>query len=263
MANASLADLRLFYSGGGSNNSPAASIGGAISSVRVTSQSTTFSGALASAITINDAFGNGEGDGTLTYTASTGKATWQPYGGAVGTAVTINSNGTYALQGGNNGGVLDITVVAASLPTSTTTATVTVANRTEKLFANQTKAESDAGVTKYHCFAIKNTHASLSIVGIKLWIAENTPGADTMALYLDPLAASNGAVGPTAVADENTAPAASTFVTPDSSTHADVLNVGTLTSGQCRFFWIRQTTPAGVDTITTANTFKIGMSMRG
>lgn len=263
MANASLADLRLFYSGGGSNSDTTLSIGGAISSTRVTSQSASFSGALASAITINDAMGNAEGAGTLTYTASTGKATWQPYGGSVGTAVTINANGTYFLQGGNNGGGLDVTVAAANLPTSTTSASVTIANRTEKFFLSQTKAESDAGVTKYHCFAIKNTHASLTITGIKLWISENTPGADNIALYLDPIAASNGATGPTAVANENTAPSGATWVVPDSLTHTDALSVGTLTSGQCRFFWIRQVTPAGVDTITTANTFKIGIYMRG
>lgn len=263
MANASLADLRLFYSGGGSNSVTTLSIGGAISSARVTSQTTSFTGALASAITVNDAEGNGVGDGTLSFTAATKTLTWAPYGGTVGTAVDISANGTYFVQGGNNGGGLDITVVAASLPTSNTQATVTVANRTEKMFASQTKAESNSGVTKYHCFAIKNTHASLTITDITLWIAENTPGADSMALYLDPIVAGSGGTGPTAVANENTEPGSATWVVPDSYTHANVLSVGTLTTGQCRFFWIRQVTPAGVDTITTANTFRLGMRMRG
>jgi hypothetical protein len=127
---------------------------------------------------------------------------------------------------------------------------------------NQTKAESDTGVTKYHCFAIKNTHSTGSIIDIKLYVAENTPGADTDSIYLDPLAAGTGATGPTAVANENTAPASSTFVTPDSISHADVLNVGTLTPGQCRFFWVKQLTPAGVTVATLANTFKLGIYMR-
>ena len=257
-----LADLHLYYTGAGSNSTTTLSIGGDISSVRVTSQSTSGLDTL-SGVTIDDAVGNGVGAGTLTYTASTTSLTWQPFGGSVGTAVNVGTNGTYAIQGGSNGGALLITVVAASLPTNNVSNTITVANRTEKFFLNQTKAESDAGVTKYHCFAIKNVHATLPIVGIKLWVSENTPGADTMALYLDPLTAGDGSTtSPTPVANENTAPTASTFVTPDSVSHADVLSVGTLTAGQVRFFWVRQLTPAGVSTKTTANTFKLGMFMR-
>jgi hypothetical protein len=256
-----LSDLKLYYSGGGSNAVTTLSIGGAISSARVLSQTATGLTTL-TGVTIDDALGNGIGAGTLTYTASTTSLTWQPYGGSVGTAVVVNANGSYFIQGASNGGGLCITVVVASLPTSNVSNTITVANQTQKLFLNQTKAESNAGVTKYHCFAIKNAHATLDMIEVKLWIAENTPGADTNALYLDPLAAGTGGTGPTAVATENTAPAASTFVTPDSATHADVLSVGTLTAGQCRFFWVRQLTPAGVTTATTSNTFKIGVSMR-
>lgn len=257
----SLADLQLFYSGGGSNSVTTASIGGAISSARVLSQSATGLTTL-TGITIDDALGNGVGAGTLNYTASTKTLTWQPYGGSVGTAVDISVSGKYFVQGANSGGGLCVTVVAASLPTSNTTNTITIANQTEKLFLNQTKAESNAGVTKYHCFAVKNAHATLDMIEVKLWVAANTPGADTCALYLDPIVAGAGGTGPTAVANENTAPGGSTFVTPDSVTHADVLNVGTLTAGQCRFFWVRQLTPAGITTATAANTFNIGVSMR-
>lgn len=262
MSDPSLADIHLHYSGGGSNSAPASSIGGAISSARVLSQSCTAPTTL-TGVTIVDGLGNTPGPGTLTFIASNKTITWQPYLGSVATALDISAGGNYFVQGANNSGGLAITVVAASLPSSNVSNTITVTNLTEKMFLNQTKAESSAGVTKYHCFAIQNAHATDDMVNVKLYIAENTPGADTCTLYLDPLAAGTGGTGPTAVANENTAPGGSTFVAPDSITHADVLNVGTLTAGQCRFFWVKQLTPAGVTTKTTNNTFKLGIYMEG
>lgn len=262
MADPTMADVGFYYTGGGSNSTPSASIGGAISSSRIRFQTasalTTLTG-----ITIDDGLGNSEGAGTLALTAGAiPTVTWTPYGGSTGAAVSLTADGTYFVQAANNGGGLCITVVAASLPTNNVSNTVTITTSANKFFADQTKAESDAGVTKYHCFAIKNLHATLPIVGIKQWITENTPGADSCSIYLDPLAASDGSTGPTAVANENTAPSASTFVTPDSSTHADVLSVGTLTAGQVRFFWVKQLTPAGVTTATASNTLKLGHYIR-
>jgi len=257
----SLAYLKLYYSGGGANSTPSLSIGGAISSVAVPMQTATGTGII-TGVTINEGFGNTIGDGTLTYTASSNTFTWTPYNGSSGTGVEVLEDGTYFVQGAANSGGLSITVVFSSLPSSTTSDTVTLANQTQKFFADQTEEETLAGVTKYHCWAVKNVHASLPIVGIKLWVSQNTPGQDTFALYLDPLAAGDGATtSPTAVANENTAPGASTFVTPDSATHADVLSMGTLTFGQVRFFWVRQTTPASVTAETLGNTFKLGIQM--
>jgi len=261
MSDPTLADLQIFYTGGGANTTPSASIGGAISSGRIYSQSCTAFGPL-SGVTIVDGLGNGVGVGTMTYTASTKKLTWQPYGGSVGAAVDVSVSGLYFIQGANNGGGLAVSVVAANLPTSNVTDTSTISNQTEKFFVNTTKAESDAGFSKYHCFAIKNAHATEPMVNIALWISENTPGADTWSLALDPLAASNGAVGPTAVANETTSPGL-TFVTPVTRTDADVLNVGTLTAGQVRFFWIKNLTPSGITEEQLANTFKLGVYARG
>lgn len=263
MAHATLADLHIYYTGGGSNSTPSASIGGAISSTRILAQTasalTTLTG-----VTINEGRGNGTaGTGTLTWTPSTGLFTWQPYGGSVGSGVSVTADGTYWVQGGSNGGGLSITVVYASLPTSTTSNTVTLTNSTQKFFIDTTKDVSDAGSSQYHCFAVKNAHATEKMVDVTLWRAADTNGLDTISMYLDPLAASNGAVGPTAVANENTAPAASTFVVPDSRTHASALAVGTLTAGQVRFFWLKLLTPADVDTETLVNIFQIGAYIRG
>ena len=259
MADPTLADLQLRYSG--ASGTPATSIGGAIHATRLLSQIATGITTL-TGITIVDGLGNGIGAGTLTYTSSTKTITWTPFSGSVGAAVNISVDGLYFVQGSNNGGGLCLQVVAASLPTSTTSNTITLANATQQMFLDQTKADSDAGVTKYHCFAIKNAHATLNMVGVKLYIAENTPGADTCTIALDALVAGTGAVGNTPVANENTEPAATTFVAPDSAVHADVLNVGTLEAGKCRFFWVKQLTPAGVGTATLDNTFKLGIYMR-
>lgn len=263
--NPNMANLVMYYSGGGANSTTTASIGGAISSARVTSQTSTALTTL-TGVTIDDAMGNGEGDGTLSYASATKTLTWQPQNGSAGTPVTITEDGVWFIQGYNNGvnngGALCVTVVYASLPTINISNTVTIANRTEKMFLNLTEDETNTGVNKYHCFALKNTHGTKKIVDIKMWVSKNREGASE-SLYLDPLAASNGAVGPTAVANENTAPGGSTFVVPTSSTDAAVLSFGTLLAGQVRFFWRKEATPAGLDTAVTANTFVASISMRG
>ncbi len=261
MANANLAELQQYYSGGGSNSVTTASIGGAISSARVLSQSvssfTTMTG-----VTVDDAMGNGVGDGTFVYTASGTTAQWSPNGGALGDGLDISSGGVFFVQGANNGGGLCVTVSAVDLPTSNVTNTLTVANLTEKHFLNQTKDESDVGVTKYHCFAYKNT-SSETMKNITLYISENTPGADTISIGLDPLAASDGSVGPTAVANENTAPSGVTFYAPTSKDDTSALVIGDLLPGECRFYWVKQLTPPEVDVATIANTYQIGIYMRG
>jgi len=264
MAHATLADVGIYYTGGGANSTASLSIGGAISSVRIRGQTATALTTL-TGIVINDGWGNSTGGaGALSYTASTKTITYQPFGGSTGASVDISANGNYFIQGANNGGGVDITVTAASLPTSNVYNTITFSNITQKFFVDTTKDESDAGVTKYHCFAIKNLHATEKMVDVALYIAANTPGADTISMFLDPLAASTGATGPTAVANENTAPASSTFVVPDSRTHADALAVGTLTTAApVRFFWIKQLTPADVDVEELINTFQIGTYIRG
>lgn len=261
MSDPTLADLQIFYTGGGANTTPSASIGGAISSGRIYSQSCTAFGPL-SGVTIVDGLGNGVGEGTMTFSASAKTLTWQPYGGSVGSAVNVAADGLYFIQGANSGGGLAVQVVAASLPTSNVTDKSTVSNQTQKFFIDTTKAESDAGFSKYHCFAIKNTHATEPMVNVTLWVSENTPGSDTWSLALDPLAASNGAVGPTAVANETTSPGL-TFVTPVSRTDSNALAVGTLTAGQVRFFWIKNLTPSGITEEELVNTFKLGVYARG
>jgi len=206
--------------------------------------------------------GNAVGAGTLTFTLTGQTLKWTPYLGTIGTAVAVGADGRYFIQGAGTGaGGLCITVVASSLPSGNVSDTITIANRTNKLFVDVTKAESLTGVTKYHCFAVKNAHASDPMTAILAWVAANTPGADNITIALDTLAAGAGGTGPTAVTNENTAPAVLTFVNPTSSTASDVLAIGTLTYGQCRFIWLKQLVPPNTLEATPVNTFSLGLSI--
>ena len=255
-----LANLVLYYTGGGSNATPSASIGGAISSVRIPSQSAT--GTPPTGVTIDNALGNEQGDGTLTVVVSGANKsiTWQPFRGSPGTSVPITESGVWFVKSAVDGG-LCLTIDYNSLPSSTTGATITIANQTEKFFSTTTKAQSKTGLVRYHCFAVKNTHATLPVDDVRGYIAENTPGVDNCLLYLDPLAASNGATGPTAVANDTTEPAGAAWVNPTAFDHADKLAFGLLNAGQVRFFWVKQTTPANVGTPEPNNTFIPGFYM--
>ena len=262
MADPTLADFQMYYTGGGSNSTVTASIGGAISSARVLNQSAT-APSLITGVTIDDAMGNVDGIGTLSYTASTYSLSWTPYTGAATVSpVNVSAGGKFFIQGGSyNAGGLAVTVVNASLPSSNTSESITVATLPNKLFADVTKAESASGVTKYHCFALKNTHASMSMLNVKSWIEANTPGADTISIGLDPLTAGTGSVGPTAIANENTAPSGVTFVAPSYAEDPYVLSLGTLTYGLCRFIWLKQIVPAGITVATPVNTFSLGVGI--
>jgi hypothetical protein len=261
---ASMAELKLFLTGGALNASVPDSTGGVVSSTEILSQSTSSLSTL-TGITINNATGNAEGDGTLAYNATAQTITWTPPSGTTGSAVDISSNGTFFVQGGSSGGALIITVVAASLPSSTTSNTVTVTNLSEKLFTNVSKDLSYAGVTRYHCFALKNTGTDAK-KDVTIWIASNTPGQDTIAIGVANAAAGDGASTgiDTDTTDETVAPSSVTFTAP--TTQATGLSVGDLSgsagSTHTRCFWIKQLVPAGVDQEYLNNTFRIGISAK-
>jgi hypothetical protein len=173
----------------------------------------------------------------------------------------VSTDGVYYIQGASSGGALCVTVVAASLPGANASDSITVATIANKLFADVTKAQSLSGLTVYHCFFDKNKHATDSMLNVLTWIASNTPGLDGITIGLDPLAASTGGTGPTAVANENTAPAGVTFVNPTSNVDANVLNGGTLTAGQGRFIWIKLLVPPNCTTATPLNTYSLGVGI--
>ncbi len=249
---ADLADIQLLLSGTDGTT------GGAIGSNEVLSQTATYKTTAITGVTLADAAGNGIGDGTLTYTHSSTSLTWVPNNGGAGTAVDVvtDGDGTYVIQGSSDGGFIDCTIVGASLPTSNTTVTVTIAEDMNEIYDDVTKDESDSGVTRYRCIYYKN-NSSDAKKAAKLWISSNTDGADTISIALD--AAGLNATAAT-IADENTAPAGATFTAP--STEATALSIGDIPANQYYAFWVKQEVPAGTDTETLKNHFRLGHSVK-
>ena len=257
---ANLADLEIRLSGGAANTDQAASIGGAISTAGgglVLSQSATAPTTI-TGVTINDAAGNSVGAGVLAYDSTALTLRWTPPSGTAGTVVDVSADGDYAVQGANDTGYLDVTVVAASLPGSSQTNTITIANQTNKMFDDVSKAESLAGDTEYRCFYVKNAHASDTMIGTKLWIETNTPGQDIVQVALDP-AGKNGT--PSAIADEDTAPAGVDFDANNPVDADSALDIGDLSTGDYYPIWIRRTVPVSTTEETLSDTFRLGLQV--
>ena len=207
---ASLGDLKVRLSGGASNVDPNAALGGVMSTVAgglVDSQTgtglTTITG-----VVIDDAMGQAVGAGSLFFDDSANTLRWTPPSGTAGTAIDVGTDGVYAIQGGNDGGILVVTVTAASLPSSDQTNTVTIANIANNIYDDVSKADAQAGDTEYRGLYWENSHAADSMVDGKWWLENNTPGQDVI----------NVADGDEAVdvaleiiADEDTAPAGPDF----------------------------------------------------
>jgi hypothetical protein len=257
-----LNDIEFRLSGGTANTDPTAALGGAMATVAggiILSQSVSTTTPI-TGVTITDAAGNGVGAGTLTFNYANTTLTWQPYGGTAGTAVDVSTNGDYAIQGGSNGGYLMVTIVAASLPTSNTTKSITVSNQTQKLLRNITKSESDTGLTIYRCFYIQNAHTADSAIGGKIWIDQNTPGADTISLAVGN-SAKNVAETVTITAESNT-PTGVDFDTANPVSETTALTLPDLDAGDYYNLWLRNTVPAGVTEAETANTWQLGFKVR-
>lgn len=258
-----LAYLERRLGGGAANTDPdLAYAGGAMSTVaggliygQTATALTTITG-----VTIDHAAGCAEGSGTVVYSASAQTLRFTPPSGTAGTAVDVSTSGDYAIQGGNDGGLIFVTVVAASLPSSNQTNTTTIANATENLFDNVTKAESAAGSVAVRCFFLKNAHATDSMVSGKIWIENNTPGQDGVKIAIDTVAKNTAA---TAVADEpDTADALGTagvdFDTANPVDYASGITIPDLSAGDYQAFWIKRTVPAGVTAEELENTIRLG-----
>jgi len=245
---ADLSDIKFYLS------DPDGKTGGAKGSVRVLSQTatgiTTITG-----VTINDAAGNNVGSGTLYYVNAAKTLAWAPLGGSVGAAVNVSVNGTYALQGASNGGVLNVTVVSASLPGSDLSNTITIANIANEIFSDVSKSQSNTGVTRYRCVYFCNVSADAKI-GAKIWINTNTPGLDAVAIALDANGSNATAV---TTANETTAPAGATFTAP--TTEGAALVIGDLAANTHYAFWIQDVVPANCTIATSENTFRLAFSV--
>ncbi|MCK5190691.1 MAG: hypothetical protein KAR12_11620 [Methylococcales bacterium] len=277
---ADIYDLQWFLSSNTSqtNTDPLASLGGQISTAagaRILSQVATRTTSLVTGVTVDDLSGSALGNGTLTYTSTGQTLQWTAPSGAIGTAVDVSSDGSYGIQSANDGSVLYVTVVAASLPGSNTTDAIAVTNQTEEIFDNVTKVESNDSLTDYRMIWLKNTGAVATTDDkktIKVWINSNTPGQDNISIAIADEVASDGTGTPSTppcpemIANDITAPSdpALTFTAPTSETTALTIGDLTSTSGStfARALWLKRTVPAGVDAKETNNTFSLSFSAK-
>jgi hypothetical protein len=129
---------------------------------------------------------------------------------------------------------------AASLGGAISTTEINNAVPLNNLFDDVSDVEAASGDTEYRCMYVKNTNGSSSLTSSAIYIASNTPSADTaIQIGLDP-AGVNGVA--TTVANENTAPAGVTFSSAANSGAA--LAVGTLAAGAFQAVWIKRVVDA-------------------
>lgn len=185
------AHLEVRLSGGAANADPDASLGGAMSSERVLSQSSTALSNI-TGVTIDFAAGNPEGNGTLEYTFSTQTLTWTPFGLDPGTPVAVADGGRFAIFGET--GFVCVTVVDSALPVGDESDTVTIANIANEEFDDVAKAESFAGDIEYRCLYLYNAYEGADpFLGTAVYIGtQPTPG--TIAVGADPAGVGDGIV---------------------------------------------------------------------
>ncbi len=252
-------DIRFQYSGGSGNTLAANSLGGVMSTTRVTSQLGTFLNGVITGVTILAANNCIQGNGAASYNPSTGYFSFQPPGGSYVYSVVLTADGTYSV--GGTDGMLMVQVVFASLPVIYKSDTVVVSNQMDKVFATVSAVMSLTGSTEYRCLYVKNIHPTLSAVGVVLYIAEQTTGPDSIFIGIDPAGVGDGSTTGVAVVTANgtTAPAGVVFSEPLSI--ATGIAAGTLTAGQSFAFWEKRVVSPGSTGYLDINTFKIGLAL--
>ena len=109
------------------------------------------------------------------------------------------------------------------------------------LFDIVSSAESSSGDTEYRCVYVHNNHGSLTMQNSVIWIASNTPSADTTIEIALGSSAINGTEQ--TIANESTAPTGVTFSAPASEGAA--LSIGDIPAGQHKAVWIKRIVNAG------------------
>ncbi len=138
----------------------------------------------------------------------------------------LSGGASNALGDASVGGAISSSVVSASV---------------NALFDYVTGDESSAGDVEYRCIYVRNSHATLTLYGTKIWIDTNTPSTNTSADIGLGSSAINGSEQ--TIANENTAPTSVTF--SSAANLAAALTIGDLAPGQSKAVWIRRTVTAG------------------
>jgi hypothetical protein len=113
-------------------------------------------------------------------------------------------------------------------------------NSLNNIFSDSGGSESLAGSTKYRCVYLHNGHGSITAQNVRIYISTNSTSTDTT--WEIGLAAAAVNATETAVANEDTAPAAVSFSAP--TTYAGGLASADIPAGQHKGIWFKRITTA-------------------
>lgn len=112
----------------------------------------------------------------------------------------------------------------------------------ENIFPNVSGDENAASNVDYQCIFVHNNHATLTLQDTKAWLVSDVAGGATVAIGVDPTAASaktSSSAQAVQVADKDTAPAGVAFSAP--TTKPAGLALGDIGPGQVKALWVRRT----------------------
>jgi hypothetical protein len=117
----------------------------------------------------------------------------------------------------------------------------------DTLFDDVSMIEAQSGdpTPDHRCFYVVNTHSSLTMIGLRIWIAEDTQADDFVEIGLGTSAIGSSTVEQDPTGGEEGIPSGVVFETAASRDSA--LIIGNLPAGQHKAIWIRRTVPAGTD----------------
>lgn len=110
------------------------------------------------------------------------------------------------------------------------------------LFPDGTGDENAANNVDYQCFFIHNNNGTLTLQNAVAWLNTEVAGGATLAIGVDPTAASAVGAAPAQavqIANKNTAPAGVVFTSPTSK--ATGVSVGNIGPGQVKAIWVQRT----------------------
>lgn len=230
----------IYLSGGASNHSPAASLGGAISTRAVLGMSPLYTAPVQGVIVEDATPENGEGDATIEIDGD--DATYTPPGGTAGSAVTIAEGERKVLFGADATKAIRLYRPVGATFTGTAGFRLVDAMNGVLSMGNVADGTRDAGGTHYRAFFVK---ALADVVNAKLWLT--TDGQATYHL------AAEAAVADTiqTISDEETSPVGVSWEAAVSVGTA--LSLGSLSAGDVYGVWIRRTFPAAGNVATREN----------
>lgn len=118
------------------------------------------------------------------------------------------------------------------------------------LFSGVTAVQAQAGITRFRCIFMLNTHSTDTAQGVRAYIPSQLPGGGVVSIGLDPagvIAGDDSSAQAEVIADEETPPDGVTFSAPGSY---DVgLEIGDVEPGEAQAIWVRMIVAPNVEAV--------------